>query len=114
MDLDRLAKLEWAYLGMLDGHSASPVTLQRKLRDDPEFLVISWDLSFGRSTKRPKPAKRSRKKKDNVHKVRIDCSDRGKKSPGKREGQSIDEKTLLHWTQKARALAERRRLARNL
>ena len=27
VDLDRLATLEWAYLGLLDGHPASPVTL---------------------------------------------------------------------------------------
>ena len=46
MDRERLGGLEWAYLGLLDGHSASPVTLHAKLKDDPEFFVDVLGLVF--------------------------------------------------------------------
>ena len=39
VDLQRLAQLEWGYLDLLDGHSASPAALHKLLRDEPESFV---------------------------------------------------------------------------
>ncbi len=108
MDRDRLATLEWAYLGLLDGRPASPVTLHAKLKADPEFFVAVLGLVF-----RPKhrPA-------DDNERISDEESQRAQNAyrllrswhevPGAGEGRTVDEKTLLAWVQKARAMAEAR------
>ncbi len=35
----RLEQVEWKYLELLDGHHASPVTLERRLAESPEFFA---------------------------------------------------------------------------
>jgi hypothetical protein len=110
VDLDRLATLEWRYLGLLDGHPASPVTLHRRLRDDPEFFVEVLGLVF-----RPKnqPAESGenvseadRKRAQNAYRLLSAWQD----VPGGGAGQGVDEKTLAAWVQKARAKADDRGL----
>ena len=39
VEVPRLARLEWAFLGILDGRGASPKTLYRALRTDPRFFA---------------------------------------------------------------------------
>jgi hypothetical protein len=46
VNVGRLAKLEWAYRGLLDGHPASPITLHGLLRDEPEFFVDVLGVVF--------------------------------------------------------------------
>ena len=110
VDLNRLAKLEWAYLGLLDGRPASPVTLHGLLRDEPDFFVEVLGLIF-----RPKdePAEGSkevseeeRQRAQNAYRLLRSWQE----VPGRRDGQTVDEKTLLGWVQKARSLAEDRGL----
>ncbi len=110
IDRDRLAMLEWAYLGLLDGHPASPVTLHAKLKADPGFFVDVLGLVF-----RPKnePADDSKPISDeqsqraqNAYRLLRSWQD----VPGGGEEQTVEEKTLLAWVQKARAMAEARGL----
>jgi len=110
VDLDRLAKLESAYLGLLDGHPASPVTLHGKLRDDPGFFVDVLGLIF-----RPKNeptdgskevSEQDRQRAQNAYRLIRSWQD----VPGRRNDQTVDEKTLLGWVQKARSSAEVRGL----
>jgi hypothetical protein len=46
VDAERVAKLEWGYLGLLDGHPASPVVLHSILSDNPQFFVDLLGLIF--------------------------------------------------------------------
>ncbi len=110
VDLDRLAKLEWEYLGALDGHPASPVTLHGKLRDDPEFFVDVLGLVFRPKHQAAETGKEVSEKESQRAQSAYRLLRSWQEVPGKREGQSIDEKTLLDWIQKARVLAERRGL----
>ncbi len=106
VDLSRLARLEWAYLGFLDGHPTCPVTLHAKLRDDPDFFVEVLGLIF-----RPKnePAEGSKEVSEeerqcaqNAYRLLMSWRD----VPGSREGQAVDEKTLFDWVQKWRVLGQ--------
>ena len=110
VDLNRLAKLEWDYLGLLDGHPASPVTLHGRLREEPEFFVDVLGLIF-----RPKnePAEggkevseEERQRAQNAYRLLRSWQE----VPGRRDGQAVEEKALLGWVQKARSLAEDRGL----
>ena len=110
VDLDRLATLEWGYLGLLDGHPASPVTLHRKLRDDPDFFVDVLGLVFRPKNrpvgKREDVSEADRKRAQNAYRLLSSWQD----VPGGRSGQGIDEKSLLAWVQKARSKADDRGL----
>ena len=44
VDVQRLVRLEWQYLGLLDGQLASPATLYRMLQSDPAVSSISFTL----------------------------------------------------------------------
>ena len=110
VDLNRLAKLEWDYLEVLDGYPASPNTLHGLLRDDPAFFVEVLGLVFPSKNKPiesdttfSEPGKRRWQK---AYPLLLSWQD----VPGRRDGQAVDEKTLLGWIQKARSLAEERGL----
>jgi transcriptional regulator with XRE-family HTH domain len=109
-DVNRLAKLEWACLGLLNGHPTSPVTLHGLLRDEPESFVELLSLVF-----RPKdqPAEESneiseeeRQRAQNAYRLLKSW----RKIPGSRDDRTIDETALLAWVQKARSLAKDRGL----
>ena len=110
VDLNRLAKLEWAYLGLLDGHPASPVTLHGLLRDEPGFFVDVLGLIFRPKNELAEGSKEvseeARQRAQNAYRLLRSWQE----VPGRREGQTVDEKTLLGWVQKARSLAEDRGL----
>jgi hypothetical protein len=110
VDLDRLANLEWAYLGLLDGHPASPNTLHELLRDDPAFFVEVLGLAF-RSKNEPKEGDKT---PTDEEKMRAQNAYRLLRSwqvvPGSRDGQTVDERTLFDWIERARSLAEERGL----
>ena len=110
VDMERLAKLEWAYLGLLNGHPASPITLHGKLRDDPDFFVDVLGLIF-----RPKTdAVNGAKEVSEEDKQRAQNAYRLLRSwqavPGRRDGENVDEQTLSDWVQKARSSAKARGL----
>ena len=110
VELHRLGRLEWEYLGLLDGHPASPVTLHGKLRDEPNFFVDVLGLVF-----RPKnEAGNTGKEIPEAETQRAQNAYRLLRSwrqvPGGRAGHSIDEKALFRWVHAARALARDRGL----
>lgn len=110
VDRDRLARLEGAYLGLLDGRQASPVTLHAMLRDNPEFFVELLGLIF-RPKNEPEEARKEVSEEDqgraqNAYRLLMSWRD----VPGSREDRTVDEKAVLGWVQKARALAEGRGL----
>jgi transcriptional regulator with XRE-family HTH domain len=106
VDRDRLARLEWAYLGLLNGHPASPVTLHARLRDNPDFFVEVLGLIVP-SKNEPDEDKKDVSEED---KARIQNARLLLRSwhevPGSRDDGTVDEKLLLGWVRKARALAE--------
>ena len=103
------AKLEWAYLGLLNGHPASPITLHGKLRDDPDFFVDVLGLIF-----RPKTEAvngqgglgRRQTAAQNAYRLLRSWQ----AIPGRRDGENVDEQTLSDWVQKARSSAKARGL----
>jgi hypothetical protein len=110
IDLDRLAMLEWAYLGLLDGHPASPSTLHGKLKDDPGFFVDVLGLAF-RSKNQPLEgsevvSEEASQRAQNAYRLLRSWHE----VPGAGDGQTVDEKPLLAWVQKARSMAEDRGL----
>ena len=70
------------------------------------FSSMSWDLSFGRRTNPRKSGKdvseEERQRAQNAYRLLRSWQD----VPGRREDQTVDEKTLLAWVQKARSMAE--------
>ena len=106
VDTNRLAKLEWACLAFLNGYPSSPVTLHRLLRDDPEFFVHVLGLCFRPKNQPPKNEEEiSAKEKmtaQNAYRLLMSWQD----VPGGRDGETVEEKALLAWIRKARALAE--------
>ncbi len=110
VDLDRLAKLEWACIGLLDGHPASPVTLHRKLRDDPEFFVDVLGLVFRPKNEVVEAQKEvtagDRQRAQNAYRLLMSWEE----VPGRLDDQNVDEKKLHDWVQKARTLADTRGL----
>jgi hypothetical protein len=110
VDLDRLATLEWRYLGLLDGHPGSPITLHRRLRDDPEFFVDVLGLVF-RPRNQPVESgetvsEADRKRAQNAYRLLCSWQD----VPGGQSGHGVDEKTLSAWVRKARSQADDRGL----
>ena len=56
-DQDKLSKIEWAYLPLLDWHSdgdGSPVTLENRLASDPDFFCELIQLTYRAKGEKPK------------------------------------------------------------
>lgn len=109
VDLGRLARLEWAYLGLLDGHPASPITLFKLLREEPDFFVQVLGLVF-RSKKDletgREPTENERNRARNAYRLFMNWKD----VPGTVGPDKIDETKLLDWLGQARSLAKERGL----
>jgi hypothetical protein len=103
VDSDRVAKLEWAYLGLLDGHPASPVILHWMLGEKSDFFVDLLGLIF-RPTNEPSEEEKARGR--NAYRLLMSWHT----VPGSDDNGTVDEKLLLNWVQKARALAKDRGL----
>ena len=105
IDPNRLASLEWGYLGLLDDRPASPKTLHAMLRNHPEFFVQLLGLVF-RSKHEPKEAARElsseeRARGHNAYQLLMQW----REVPGSRDDGTVDEESLLSWIRKARELA---------
>ena len=107
VDINRLAKLEWACLALLDGYPSSPTTLHRLLRDEPAFFVQVLGLCFRPKNQPPKDEEEFSEKENlaaqNAYRLLMDWEI----VPGSRDGGTVDEKELLAWIKEARALAEK-------
>jgi len=103
VDLQRLAGLEWAYVGLLDGHPASPVTLNSLLQEKPDFFIEVLGLIF-RPKDEPKKEELSetdKRRAENAYRLLMLWKD----LPGRRQDQTVDENTLFSWVKEARSLA---------
>jgi hypothetical protein len=110
VDLERLARLEWAYLELLDGHIASPVTLHGLLRDKPDFFVEVLGLIFrpkGESSPEAKtPSEQEKQRAQSAYRLLMTW----REIPGQQKDRTVDERALFAWLKKARSPAEERGL----
>jgi transcriptional regulator with XRE-family HTH domain len=102
----RVAKLEYGYLGLFDGHPASPDTLHGMLKNDPTFFVDLLHLIF-RSGHEPEeartePSEEDRARAQNAFRLLMSWQS----VPGSRVDKTVDEDALFEWIQRARSMAE--------
>jgi hypothetical protein len=110
VDAERVARLEWSYLGLLDGYPASPVILHSLLRDNAQFFVDLLGLIF-RSTNeteesRKEPTEDEKARGQNAYRLLMSWD----AVPGSDDNGTVDEKSVLAWVRRARVLAEERGL----
>ena len=106
IDAERLAKLEWKYLALLDGRHARPATLHRYLSDNPDY--------FADFLKRLYPSRKSvsevGRKLTEEDKSWIQNGYRLLMSwetiPGLQSGETTKDEQLMSWVKKARTLCE--------
>ena len=104
-DTNRLAKLEWAYLGLLDEYSgSSPVTLEKSLQQNAEFFCQLIQMIF-RSDKEPEDNKQAVTEQDKarVHQAYMLLT-QWKRMPGMSDAGVINEQELMDWVNIAREL----------
>lgn len=107
---ERVARLEWAYLNLLNGRPASPEVLHSMLRDNADFFVDLLGLIF-RSRHEPDDARKEvteqeRARGQNAYKLLFSWHT----VPGSDDQGAVDERAVLAWVKRARALAEERGL----
>ena len=97
VDLLRLARLESSYLGLLDGHPASPTTLHKLLRDEPTFFVEVLGMIFRPRNEAAEAVKEyseeEKRRAENAYRVLLSWQE----VPGSRDGRTVDEKVLRDW-----------------
>jgi transcriptional regulator with XRE-family HTH domain len=110
VDTSHLARIEWAYLQLLDGRTASPVTLNKQLRDDAGFFVDVLGLIFrpkkSLELEQPEPTKEQQDRARNAYSLLTNW----KEIPGSGAKGPVDEVALNGWVTKARSIARERDL----
>ena len=104
-DTNRLAKLEWAYLGLLDEYSgSSPVTLEKSLQQNAEFFCQLIQMIF-RSDKEPEDNEQAVTEQDKAraHQAYMLLT-LWKRMPGMSDSGVINEQELMDWVNIAREL----------
>jgi hypothetical protein len=106
VDAPRVARLEFAYLRLLNGHPATPRVLHNLLKTNPEHFVglleviyRSKDSDQGEGTER---SEEDRARATNAYELLHSWES----VPGTRPDGTIEEDALLDWVRKARSLAE--------
>jgi transcriptional regulator with XRE-family HTH domain len=103
----RVAKLEFGYLNMLDGHPTTPRTLHNMLKTNPEFFVDLLGIVYptgGAAEEGKEPSEEDRARATNAFQLLMSW----KSVPGSRDDKTVDETALLDWVHKARSMAEKR------
>ena len=109
VDLHRLAGLEWAFLGILDGISSSPATLHRLLCDDPDFFVQILGFVFppqDAPAETPEPSETERIRAQNAYQLLMSW----REIPGVEKAVAGDDNALADWLREARRKAQERGL----
>ncbi len=106
VDIERLARLEWNYLGLLDGTEASPKTLHQLLQTQPKFFADLLSVIY-RSDKEPEesieePTEAQKARAQNAYHLLREW----KSVPWKREDNTVDEQEILAWVTEARRLCQ--------
>jgi hypothetical protein len=108
--MDRLARLEWRCLALLDGYPSSPIVLHRRLQEDAAFFVDLLALCFRPKGALPKPESeltaQAKIAAQNGYRLLMDW----KNIPGQNSDDTFDENRLAAWVSKARELARARGL----
>jgi transcriptional regulator with XRE-family HTH domain len=103
-DIRRLASLEWGYLGFLDGHGASPITLQEFLQNDPKFFADLLTLIYRphkeESDSAEPPTEKQKAKTESAYELLYNW----RTIPGTREDGAVDEQILLNWVNQSREI----------
>lgn len=107
-DEERLARLEWQYLALLDGHSGIPRTLHGLLSRDPVLFVDLLAAIFRRDDE-PRDENRilTNEEKARAHNA-YSLIKSWKSVPGRKDDGLIDENELFTWVEKARQIARER------
>ena len=114
VDIHRLARIEWIYLDLLDGHPVSAQTFRNLLRDNPEYFVNLLSLIY-----RPRSdtedaiqeySEEQKRRAGKAYQLLLSWKD----VPGSRDDGTVDDLALLEWIKAARSLARERRPARSL
>lgn len=108
--LHRVAKIEWSYLRLLNGHPARPVTLLRLLRTHPDFFVQLLCMIFRaeNDTNNSPPTEDEKARAHNAYELLGSFT----RIPGSRDDDSVDTDELMAWVRQARELAiENNRIA---
>jgi transcriptional regulator with XRE-family HTH domain len=108
---NQVASLEWKYLEILDGHTATPKILYRRLDTKPGFFVELLSIVFSPSGdqegQRPKPSESERARALQAFRL----LNSWQRVPGSRLDGSINEGILRGWVRSAQtAVAENERL----
>lgn len=106
IDVTRLARLEWNYLQLLDGHDVSPKTLQNSLRFNPDFFasIVSW--IYRSSKEHPDSRKIPTDEQKRVASNAYSLLYKWKTLPGSLEDGTVNEPELKDWVKKARERCE--------
>jgi hypothetical protein len=100
----RIAKIEWGYLGLLNGHPASPVILHRLLSKRPEFFnqLLGMIFRSDNDDKIEELSLEDQSRAQSAYRLLMDWHD----VPGTREDGSIDEQQLIAWIREVRSTAQ--------
>jgi len=100
-DQDKLLRVEWSYLSLLDGHHGPvPKTLERRLSEDPQIFMDLIRLIF-KSTKTEEEEEISPDRKDKaVHAYNL--LQKWKTIPGIQPDGSFNESKMLAWIAEVR------------
>jgi transcriptional regulator with XRE-family HTH domain len=104
IDVERVARLEWGYLGFLDGRPATPETLHAMLDTHPESFVELLKIAF-RARDEPRGEEPSEEEKARARNA-FELLHSWRRIPGTAEDGTIEEEALVSWVTAARDLAE--------
>lgn len=108
VDPERLMRVEWGYIRLLDEHSGhSPRTLEKHLSSSPEFFNKLLSLCYrsrddDATEERPEPTEYDRCMAEHA----FDLLHYWKRVPGTMEDGPIDEAILRNWCNEARRIAK--------
>ena len=105
VERSKVARIEWGYLDLLDGHPASPSTLHDMLKSESHFFVELLGVIFrsGEEDEEVKATEEQKARARNAFRLLMSWNS----VPGSREDTTIDEDALLSWVRSAREKAER-------
>ena len=98
---DKLFKIEWSYLKMLDENEYKPLTIEKKIASDPnifnEILCLAYKARNDIENKTNSNPNLAMNAYDLLNKITL--------VPGLKENEEIDENDLLNWLEEVKKLS---------